>query len=92
MSSIPPEVGLNTLDCSLNYQNHELTKAVKELNVPITCINSDFHDTEVEIIRKYIPSFNVKLMSGVGHFPMLEDPATFNFLLGEAVKEIITRT
>jgi pimeloyl-ACP methyl ester carboxylesterase len=91
MSLFPPEIGISVMKCSLDYMSRELIKAVRKLNVPITCINSDFHDTDVEINRKYIPSFNVKSMTGVGHFPMLEDPSTFNGLLDEAIREMITR-
>jgi hypothetical protein len=31
----------------------------------------------------------VMLMSGVGHFLMMEDPRTFNRLLDEAVKKLV---
>jgi pimeloyl-ACP methyl ester carboxylesterase len=38
--------------------------------------------------RKHTKSYSVKLMPGRGHFPMLEDPATFNALLAETIGEI----
>ncbi|MDH4220380.1 MAG: alpha/beta hydrolase, partial [Candidatus Aminicenantes bacterium] len=58
------------------------------IKVPLICINSDMHPTETETNRQYIPSFKVKIMPGVGHFPMVEDPETLNHLLEEAVSEI----
>jgi pimeloyl-ACP methyl ester carboxylesterase len=35
-----------------------------------------------------VPSFEARIMAGVGHFPMLEKPAEFNALLAEAVEEL----
>ena len=37
--------------------------------------------------RKYVPSFQVKIIPGVGHFVMWENPEMFNRLLEEAVQE-----
>jgi pimeloyl-ACP methyl ester carboxylesterase len=41
----------------------------------------------VEAGREATSSFDVMLMSGVGHFVMMEDPETFNRLLDEIVEE-----
>ena len=50
-------------------------------------INSDYNPTNVEAGRAATSSFDVVFMSGVGHFVMMEDPETFNFLLAEIVEE-----
>ena len=42
--------------------------------------------TNVDAGREYTSSFEVVLMSGVGHFVMMEDPDTFNRLLSEIVE------
>jgi hypothetical protein len=39
--------------------------------------------------QQYAPSFKAMIMSGVGHFNMIEDSETFNRLLEEAVQEFI---
>jgi pimeloyl-ACP methyl ester carboxylesterase len=39
----------------------------------------------------YALSFEVELMSGVGHFVMMEDPETFNRLLAETADELRRR-
>lgn len=39
--------------------------------------------------KKYNPSYKLKIMTGVGHFVMLEDPETFNRLLEETVQEFV---
>ena len=89
MSSAPPEIGIGELLGNVNYQNNGLTQALREVQVPIRCINSDMVPTNVEAAQKYAKSFEVNYMSDVGHFVMMEDPETFNQLLEETVKEII---
>ena len=89
MSSAPPEVGINALKAGLNWQNTEMIQVLSEVKAPITCINADMNPTEVEINQRYVPSFKAKIMSGVGHFNMMEDPETFNRLLEETIQEFV---
>ncbi len=88
MVAAPPIVGIGTLQGFFDYHNNRLRQAALQIKVPLICINSDMHPTEAETNRQYIPSFKVKIMPGVGHFPMVEDPETLNHLLEEAVGEI----
>jgi len=88
MVAAPPIVGIGTLQGFFDYHNNRLRQAALQIKVPLICINSDMHPTETETNRQYIPSFKVKIMPGVGHFPMVEDPETLNHLLEEAVSEI----
>jgi pimeloyl-ACP methyl ester carboxylesterase len=88
-SSTPPKIGVGILEGFFNYQKKELIRAVQEVKVPLVCINSDMHPTNIETNRRYMSSFKLKLIKGVGHFPMVEDPETFNRLLQEAVQEFI---
>jgi pimeloyl-ACP methyl ester carboxylesterase len=85
MASAPPEVGLAVLE---GAWKHDLRPALAELNAPIRCINSDMYPVNIEAARRYVPSFEVAVMKGIGHFPMNEDPNTFNRLLTEAVDEL----
>jgi hypothetical protein len=41
-----------------------------------------------EANRKYMTSFDVKIIKGAGHFVMLERPEEFNRLLEESIEEI----
>lgn len=88
MTAAPPVVGIGTLQGFFDYHKYRLREAAQQIKVPLICINSDMHPTEADINRKYIPSFKVKIMAGVGHFPMVEDPETLNRLLEEAIGEI----
>jgi pimeloyl-ACP methyl ester carboxylesterase len=86
-SSIPPEVGIGAVKAVINFQNNEIIQVLSEVKAPITCINADA--TNVETNKRYVPSFKAKIMSGVGHFNMMEDPETFNRLLEETIQEFI---
>lgn len=85
MSSAPPEVGIAALRSTLGYTPVESLKSVR---VPIMAINSDMYPVNVEGNRKVAASFDVKVMKGVGHFVMLEDPPLFNRLLEDAIRGI----
>jgi len=85
MSSARPQVGIAALRELAGFDAKE---SLKQVPKPICCINSDMRATNVEAGRRYALSFEVKLMSGVGHFVMLEDPEIFNRLLSETIDEL----
>jgi len=87
MSSVPPEVGIGAVKAVINFQNNEIIQVLSEVKAPITCINAD--TTNVETNKRYASSFKAKIMSGVGHFNMMEDPETFNRLLEETIQEFL---
>ncbi|MHC4353658.1 MAG: alpha/beta fold hydrolase [Planctomycetota bacterium] len=66
----------------LEMPNLDIKKSFQAAKVPIRCINArpfppNNLKTKVETNRKY-SDFDVVLMQGVGHFPMLEKPEEFN--------------
>jgi pimeloyl-ACP methyl ester carboxylesterase len=85
MSAAPPEVAISALE---NYISSNTAATLKEVRVPIRAINSDIWPTNLETNRKHAASFEMKLMPGIGHFVMMEDPATFNRLLHETLDEL----
>jgi pimeloyl-ACP methyl ester carboxylesterase len=89
MASAPPEVGKGALEAEVNFQNNEIIHALKEAKAPITCINSDMFPTNIETNQHHSPSFKAKIMPGVGHFNMMEDPEIFNRLLEETIQEFV---
>jgi pimeloyl-ACP methyl ester carboxylesterase len=48
-------------------------------------INPDARPTDTEALRRH--GVKTMLVSGVGHFLMLEDPDRFNRLLGAVIEE-----
>jgi pimeloyl-ACP methyl ester carboxylesterase len=85
MSSINSEVGISVIE---HISEYDLKEAVKDVQVPIVCINSDFQPMDIEANRGYARIYEVKMMTGIGHFVMMEDPGTFNHLLAETIAEL----
>jgi len=85
MGSAPPRMAMEALQEVVAY---DLIGEIEKIQVPIRCICSNWRPFYLETAGKYISSFKVKFMSGVGHFVMLEDPRTFNSLLDEMICDI----
>lgn len=88
MATAPAAIALGSI-VGMNEMNY--SAAVADIRVPIVAINSDMGPTDAERIRIHAPTFRLKVMPGVGHFVMIEDPARFNALLDQALQEIFTR-
>lgn len=86
MSQAPPRVATSAMR-NLFYYNP--IPSLKEIDLPIISINCDLYPVNIEENKKHVKSFEVKTMKGVGHFIMLERPEEFNFLLSEAINELI---
>jgi len=74
-----------------DYNRFDSKAALRAANVPVRAINADGpYPTAVEINRKY-GDFDAVLMTGVGHFLMLEKPDEFNrhlrALIGQFTKK-----
>jgi pimeloyl-ACP methyl ester carboxylesterase len=80
-----PAVGIGAMRQLAGFDPRE---ALKHVRKPIYCINSDMRPTNIQAGQRLAVAFEVKLMSGVGHFVMLEDPKTFNKLLSQTISEI----
>ena len=80
-----PDVALPILKAVFSY---DAAAGLREVKVPIRAINSDRAPTSVEINRKYAPQFDVVIIKGTGHYPMLEDPARFNQMLAEILRNL----
>jgi pimeloyl-ACP methyl ester carboxylesterase len=80
-----PEVVLPILKAVFSY---DAAPGLKEVKVPIRAINADRVPTDVTANRKYAPQFDVVIIKGTGHYPMLEDPARFNQMLAEILRNL----
>ncbi|MCP4567511.1 MAG: alpha/beta hydrolase [FCB group bacterium] len=89
MAASPREVGLGSFEQYFPYYfGNPISISMKKANLPVRCINSDKYATNLEAGRAMAKSFEVKIMSGIGHFVHLEDPVTFNRLLHETLDEL----
>jgi len=83
--SVPQEIGVAAVRSSVAY---DPLPALREIRAPIRAINADLFPTNVEGNRRHVPGYQVAIMKGVGHYPMLEQPEAFNALLAEALREL----
>lgn len=84
-TSRPPELAVTILKAILA---HDAAPSLREVKVPIRAINAALMPTNVAVNQKYAPQFSVVVMEGFGHYPMLEDPATFNRHLAEFLQSL----
>lgn len=67
---------------------YDLAGAFRGAGVPVRAINGDLWPTSVERNRTVTRDFDAVVMTGAGHYPMLERPAEFNRLLVEIVRDL----
>ncbi len=72
---------------NIKWMNNDCVNALKNLQVSLHAINSDIHPTEIEIIRKYVPGFQAKIIKDVGHLVFWEKPEEFQKLVEESIVE-----
>jgi pimeloyl-ACP methyl ester carboxylesterase len=84
MASAPPDVALSAIRSSFRHAR-EMPNLIRDLGVPVIAINPDDAPTNLDSMSKF--KINVKIMKGVGHFLMMEDPDRFTGLLLEAVED-----
>jgi pimeloyl-ACP methyl ester carboxylesterase len=63
--------------------------ALREIKAPIRAVNADKFPTNVEANRKLMPGFEVTLVPGSGHYPMLEQPDRFAAALDTALGQVL---
>jgi len=83
--AVRPETAIPILKGVFSY---DPTAAMREIKVPIRAINADRVPTDLPVNRKYAPQFDVVIIKGTGHYPMLEDPARFNQMLAEILRNL----
>jgi hypothetical protein len=86
MSAAPPHIAIGAYEAILSNDRH-YQAGLQEVTAPKMTINSSAQPTQTEAQRHGIEI--IRMSSSVGHFVMLEDPQTFNRLLGEAVQKCI---
>ncbi len=84
-TSMPPEIAVAILKKAPDWNTAE---SLRKSGVPVVAINSDLRPTNVEGNRALVPSFELILMDGLGHYVMLEDPQDFNLNLFDVVRDM----
>ncbi len=86
MSSAPQDVALSSMKEYFKVNDPDL---IRGLSVPLKSVNADLWPTNVEGNKKLVPSYEMALMKGRGHFVMLEAPDEFNVLLERMIRRIV---
>jgi pimeloyl-ACP methyl ester carboxylesterase len=83
-----PAIGYGTFMNQMQYAYNDPQK-LELLHYKLYLINSDGFPTNEEGLKKHCKmGFEIKNISGTGHYPMIEKPKEFNQLLEEILKEI----
>jgi pimeloyl-ACP methyl ester carboxylesterase len=88
MSAAPPEIALDAMEHAIS-NDPAILAGLRELTAPVVAINPDYRPTDSEALQRH--GVQTVLMSGVGHFLMMEDSHTFNRLLSETIEEFRTK-
>jgi pimeloyl-ACP methyl ester carboxylesterase len=86
MAAAPPEIAVDALARAV-ANDEPILEQLARVRAPIVAINPDHPPTDLESLRRY--GVRTLLMSGVGHFPMLERSETFNRLLEGVLEEFV---
>jgi pimeloyl-ACP methyl ester carboxylesterase len=78
MAAAPPEIAIDAMQHAIENQAPAIG-ALARLKVQVAAINPDYRPTDEASLRRH--GVSPLIMSGVGHFPMLEDPDQFNRVL-----------
>jgi pimeloyl-ACP methyl ester carboxylesterase len=83
MHAMSPEVVTAFME---RFAGYDLAAACRAAAVPIRAINGDLFPTDAARNCGVVADFDVVVMKGCGHYPMLERPDEFNRLLVETVR------
>jgi pimeloyl-ACP methyl ester carboxylesterase len=80
-----PEIAINTMEY---YFDTPIIPLLSDVNVPLWCLSGDLWQSYPEINSKYLKSYHLRIMPGVGHFLMVESPDEFNRQLEDIISQI----
>jgi len=82
-----PGIAINTMEY---YFDTPIIPLLSDVNVPLWCLNADLWQQyqHPEINSKYLKSYHLRIIPGVGHFLMIEAPDEFNRQLEDIISQI----
>jgi pimeloyl-ACP methyl ester carboxylesterase len=86
MAAAQAEIALDAMEHAVG-NDARIRPLLERLTAPVVAINPASRSTDAAALGRH--GVQVVRMGGVGHFLMLEDPATFNRLLGETIAGFI---
>lgn len=100
--SLPEEIGATLLPRVFGWDARTLDSALSQIAVPLLVLQSTYINTEhvrvplqpgdstpwLELIRNRVPTAWIEILSGVGHFSMLEAPEAVNQAVAAFVAKV----
>lgn len=74
------------------WLNEDCIESIQQVRAPIISICSDRKPLNPEAFKKYVSSYQVKIIPDVGHLVMWDNPDEFNRLLEESIREFISES
>lgn len=71
-----------------SFADFDMAELVKNIKIPIRCINGDLYPTQLEKNRGIHSDFDAVVLPNTGHYPMLENPVLFNQHIETVLKEL----
>lgn len=85
-----PEMGLASIENIFNYAGREI-ELLRELPWTLHLLNSDYYPNNADSLSNNgVKFYEMEVMHCTSHYPMLEDPATFNRKLGVIIEKILS--
>lgn len=82
VSHANPAIALSAIE---QYLTTPVIPLLSDVNVPLWCLNADLWPSFPEINSKYLQSYHLRVIPGLGHFLMVEDPGEFNKQLEDII-------
>ncbi|MEE8348234.1 MAG: alpha/beta hydrolase [Acidobacteriota bacterium] len=91
MSAAPPSVAIPAMEAIYEWGKRDCVQALQKLRSHVFMIQAQRNENNLQVMSSLapsFPSFQVSWMPAVGHFPMLEDPETFNHILTGIIEKL----
>lgn len=85
-TTMPADISIAVLRQAWTY---DPLPALREIKAPIRAVNSDKFPTNRDVNRRHMPEYDVIIVTGTGHYPMLEDPGRFSQALDDALGQVV---
>jgi pimeloyl-ACP methyl ester carboxylesterase len=85
MTSVDPASAIAATEA---FSRFDAGGAIEGWPRPVIALNSDWVPADYRKIRERLPRFDLLVLAGRGHFPNLDDPASFDPVLLATVGRI----
>lgn len=74
------------IPCLEPFYATPIEELCRTLRIPVRAIQSDLYPTDPEMNRVHFKNYDLRIIPGVGHYPMLEAPTEFNAAMSEFLR------